>query len=150
MCRGLPKLKHVEPLSQLLFRLACMSLNVFAPIFGTLFKSSGQMGNWLCVLWKEMNARGLQPCPATFGCLAEGLVINGQPDEILKLICSHADAKELRSFINTVSYATVLSGFAMAEHDKDASMSACQSASCWLCDTRHLVSAVCSTFKLGW
>ena len=66
-----------------------------------------------------MNARGLRPCPATFGCLAEGLVLNGQPDEALKLICSHTDAEELRSFINTVSYATVLSGFAMAEHDKE-------------------------------
>ena len=150
--RGLPRLKHVEPLSQLLYRLSCISSNVFAPIFGTLFKSSGQMGgvDWLCVLWKEMNAHGLRPCPATFGCMAEGLVINGQPDEALKLICSHADSEVLRSFLNTVSYATVLSCFAMAEHDKEASMSVCQSASCWLCDTRHLVSAVCSTFKLGW
>ena len=33
-----------------------------------------QMGSvdWVCVLWKEMNARGLRPGPATFGCMAEG------------------------------------------------------------------------------
>ena len=42
--RNLPRLKHIEPLSHLLYRLSCMSSNVFAPIFETLFKSSGQMG----------------------------------------------------------------------------------------------------------
>ena len=149
--RGLPRLKHVEPLSQLLYPLSCMSSNVSAPIFETIIKSSGQLGgvDWVCVLWKEMNARGLRPGPATFGCMAEGLVMNGQPDEALKLICSHADSEEFRPFINTVTYATVLSGFALAEHDKEASMSAYRSASCWLCDTRHLVSAICSTFKFG-
>ena len=31
------------------------------------------------------------------------LVINGQPDEALKLICSHAVFEKLWSFINTVS-----------------------------------------------
>ena len=119
--RGLPRLKHVEPLSQLLNRLSCMSSNVSAPIFGTMIKSSGQMGgvDWVCDLWKEMNARGLQPSPATFGCMAEGLVMNGQPDEALELICSHADSEELRPFISTVTYTTVLSGFAMAEHAKE-------------------------------
>ena len=140
--RGLPSLKHVEPLSQLLYRLSCMSSNDSAPIFGTMINSSGEMGgvDWVCVLWKEMNARRLGPGPATFDCMAEGLVMNGQPVEALKLMCSHADSEELRPFINTVTYATVLSGFAMAEHGKEANM---------LCE-RHLVSAVCSTFKFGW
>ena len=79
-----------------------------------MIKSSGQMGNWLRVPWKELNARGLRPGPATFDCI-------GQPDESLKLIFSHADSEELRPFINTVTYTTVLSGFATTEHDKEAS-----------------------------
>ena len=74
----------------------------------------------------------MRPGPPTFGCMDQGLVMNRQPDEALKLICSHADSEEFRPFINTVTYATVLSGFALAEHDKEASMSACRSASCWL------------------
>ena len=103
MCRDLPRLKLVESLSQLLHRLSCMTSIVSAPLFGTMIKSSGQLVGvgWLCVLWKEMNARGLRPGPATFGCIAEILVMNGQPDESLKLIYSHADSEELRSFSST-------------------------------------------------
>ena len=58
--------------------------------------------------------------------------MNGQPDEYLKLFFSPADFEELWSFINTMPYTTALSGFAMTEHDKEASVSACQSASCWV------------------
>ena len=92
--RSLPRLKHVEPLSQLLNSLCCMSSKGSAPMFGTMIKSSGQMWgvDWVCDLWKMMNARGLQPGPATFGCMIEGLVMNGQPDEALRLICGHADS----------------------------------------------------------
>ena len=67
-----------------------------------------------------MYARGLRPGPATLACIAEGLVLNGHPDEALKLIYSHVDSEELRPFINTVTYTTVLSGFVMGEHAKCA------------------------------
>ena len=95
--RGLPKLKHVEPLSQLLNRLSCMTSNDFAPLVGSVIKSSGHLGGmgWACVLWKQLNARALRPGPATCGCIAEGLVMNGQPDEALKLSYSHSDSEEL-------------------------------------------------------
>ena len=127
-------MKHVESLSQLLHRLFCITSIVSAPLFGTMIKSSGQMFGVgeLCVLRKELSARRLRPRPATFGCIAESLVMNGQPDDSLKLIFSPADSEELWSFINTVTYTTALSGFAMTEHDKEASMSACQSAACWV------------------
>ena len=96
---------------------------------------------------EELNARGLRPGSPTFGSMAEGLVMNRQPDEALKLICSHADSEELRPFINTVTYATVLSGFALAEHDKEQ-LSAWwhrRFASIWLWSKGHLHSARCST-----
>ena len=129
--QGLPRLKHVEPLPQLLYSLSCTSSYVFALIFGTMIKSSGQGEVWAgYVFYGKVNARELRPGPATFRCNAEGLEMNGQPDEALKLVCSHANSEKLRPFINTVTYTTVLSGFAMAEHDKDVSLSACQSASC--------------------
>ena len=34
----------------------------------------------------EVDARGLQPGPVTSECMAEALVMNGQPDEALELI----------------------------------------------------------------
>ena len=59
------RLKHMEPLSQLLSRLPSMSSNVSAPIFQAMIKSFGQMGDVVRVreLWKQMSARGLQPGP---------------------------------------------------------------------------------------
>ena len=115
------RLEHIGPLSQVLNRLPCMSSNVSASTRGALIKSSGQLGDVdrFRELWKEMNARGLQPGPATFGCMAKAPVMNGQPDEALELIRSHADSEETRPSINTVTYTTVLKGFAMAERAKE-------------------------------
>ena len=141
--RGLPRLKHVEPLPQLLYSLSCASSYVFAFIFGTMIKSSGQGEVWAgYVFCGKVNARGLRPCPATSGCMVEGLVINGQPDEALKLVCSHANSEKLRPFINTVSYATVFSGFAMAEH---------KSASSWFCVAHGILFQLSVLhLKFGW
>ena len=49
------RFKHMEPLSHLLNRLPCMSSNVSAPIFQTMIKSFGQMGDVDRVreLWKR-------------------------------------------------------------------------------------------------
>ena len=73
------RLEHVEPLPHVLNRLPCRSSNVSAPAFGDVIKSSGHLVDVDRVreLWKEMNARCLQPGPATFACMAEALVING-------------------------------------------------------------------------
>ena len=92
-----------------------MSSLVSAPIFGAMIKSYGQVGDVDRVreLWKQMTSRGLQPDPLTFGCMAEALLLNGQPDEALELIHSHANSEETRPCINTVTYTTVLKGFAM-------------------------------------
>ena len=65
-----------------------------------------------------MTARGLQPCPLTFGCKAEALVLGGQPDEALELIHSHANLEETMPCINTVAY-TDLKGFAMTKRAKE-------------------------------
>ena len=75
------RLQHMKPLSQLLNRLPCMSSNVSAPIFGAMIKSFGQIKEMDRVreLWKQMTARGLQPDPVIFGCIAEALAMNGQP-----------------------------------------------------------------------
>ena len=115
------RLQHMKPLSQLLNRLPCMSSNVSAPIFGAMIKSFGQIREVDRVreLWKQMTARGLQRGPVTFGCMAEALAINGQPDEAMELIHIHADSEETRNFINIVTYATILKGFAMARRAKD-------------------------------
>ena len=101
--------KHMEPLSQLLYWLPRMSSNVSAPIFGVMIRSFGQMGDVDQVreLWKQMTARGLQP-GLTFGCMAEALALNGQPDEALELIHSHANSEEARPCINPVTYTTDL------------------------------------------
>ena len=90
-----------------------MSSNVSAPIFGAVIKSFGQKGDVDRVreLWKQMTAWGLQPGPVTFGCMAEALVMNRQPDESLELIHSHANSEATRPCINTVTYTTDLKGF---------------------------------------
>ena len=94
-----------------------MSSLVSAPIFGAMIKSCGQTGDVDRVreLLKQMSARGLQPDPLTFGCMAKALLLNGQPDEALELIHSHANSEKTRPCINTVTYTTVLKGFAMAK-----------------------------------
>ena len=115
------RFKHMDPLSQLLNRLPCMSSNVSAPIFQAMVKSFGQMGDVDRVreLWKQMTARGLQPGPLTFGCMAEALVMYGQPDEALELIHSHANSEETRPCINTLTYTTDLKGFTKAKRAKE-------------------------------
>ena len=98
-----------------------MSSIVSAPIFGAMIKSFGQKGDVDRVreLWKQMTARGMQPGPVTFGCMAEALMMYGQPDEALELIHIHADSEETRPSIDTVICTTVLKGFAMARRSKD-------------------------------
>ena len=100
----------MEPLSQLLCQLLRMSSNVSAPIFGVMIKSFGQMGDVDRVreLWKQVTGRGLQPGPLTFGCMVEALALNGQPDEALELIHTHANSEEARPSINLFTYTTVL------------------------------------------
>ena len=51
-------------------------------------------------LWKEMNARGLQSSPASFGCMTVALVVIIElVDEALELPHSHADSEITRAFI---------------------------------------------------
>ena len=85
------KLEDVEPLSQLLNLLPCMLSNVSAPTFGAMIKSSGHLNDVdrVSELGKEMNARGLQPAPATFGYMAVALVMTVETDEALELIRNH-------------------------------------------------------------
>ena len=99
---------------QLLSRLPCRRSS---PRPSLEIKSFGLMGDVDRVreLWKQMTSRGLQPDPLTFGCMAEALLLNGQPDEALELIHSHANSEETRPCISTVTYTTVLKGFAMAK-----------------------------------
>ena len=52
--------------------------------------------------WKQLTARGLQPGPLPFGCMAEALALGGQPDEALELIHSHANSEEAKPCINPV------------------------------------------------
>ena len=107
----------MEPLSQLLNRLPCCHRTSPRPSF----KSFGQMGDVDRVreVWKQMTACGLQPGPLTFGCMAEALVMYGQPVEALELIHSHANSEETRPCSNTVTYTTDLKGFTMAKRTKD-------------------------------
>ena len=59
-------------------------------------------------LSKQITARGLQPGPVTFGCMAEALAMNEQPDEAMEFIHIHADSEETKNFINTFIYTTIL------------------------------------------
>jgi len=115
------RLKHVEPLMQLLTRLPDLPSTISAPCFGAMIKSLGQVGELERVrdLWRQMFARGLHPGQVTFGCMAEALVMNGQPDEALKLIHDHVDSEDTGHCINTVIYTSVLKGFAMARRVKE-------------------------------
>ena len=68
---------------------------------------------------------GLQPGPVTFGCMAEALAMNGQPDEAIEFIHIHADSEETKNFINTVTHTTILKGIAMARRAKGV-LSTCE------------------------
>ena len=100
------RLKHMEPLSQLLSRLPSMSSIVSAPIFRAMIKSFGQKGDVVGV--RETR-------------YGEARVMNGQPDEALELIHIHAVSEETRPSINIVIFTTVLKRFAMARRSKDFS-----------------------------
>ena len=57
--------------------------------------------------------------------MAEALAMNGQPDEAIEFVHIHADSEETKNFINTVTYTTILKGFAMARRAKGV-LSTCE------------------------
>ena len=101
------RLVHTESLSPLVNGLPCRSSNVSAPTFGALLKTSGQSGGVDRVReqWKEMNDR---VCSRALRLSIRGFVMDGQPDEVLELIRSHAGSEVTRPSIISVTYTTVL------------------------------------------
>jgi len=94
---------------------------IYAPTYGTMIKAYGQAGNLeqVWALWLEMLAQQVTPTAITLGCMVEALVMNRCPEDAWQLTNEVWQNEELRPFVNTVIYSTILKGFAMArQHDK--------------------------------
>merc|ERR1719221_477383 len=94
---------------------------IYAPTYGTMIKAYGQAGRLDHVwdLWLEMTAQRVTPTAITLGCMVEALVMNRCPEDAWKLTNDVWQNEELRPFVNTGIYSTILKGFAMArQHDK--------------------------------
>jgi len=94
---------------------------IYAPTYGTMIKAYGQAGNLeqVWALWMEMIAQQVTPTAITLGCMVEALVMNRCPEDAWQLTDQVWQNDELRPFVNTVIYSTIIKGFAMArQHDK--------------------------------
>jgi len=94
---------------------------IYAPTYGTMIKAYGQAGklDQVWSLWQEMIAQQVTPTAITLGCMVEALVMNRCPEDAWNLTNDVWQNEELRPFVNTVIYSTILKGFAMARlHDK--------------------------------
>jgi len=85
-----------------------------APAYGSMIKAYGQVGDIVRVrgLWQDMEKEDVMPTSITLGCMIEALVANDCPDEALDLIHRQLECEERRGCINTISYSTVIKGFA--------------------------------------
>merc|ERR1719410_3279732 len=85
-----------------------------APLYGSMIKAFGQARNLeqVRLLWNDMNARGIEPSAVTLGCMVEALVVNGEMDEAWELVQETWQKEHLRQLINTVTYSSLLKGFA--------------------------------------
>lgn len=107
---------HLKLLSELLERntRSGRSMVLTAPMYGSMIKAFGQARNiprvW--ALWHDMAARKVQPTAITLGCMMEALVTNRCVEEAWQLLHETWEDEDRRHLVNTVTYTTLLKGFA--------------------------------------
>jgi len=88
-----------------------------SPMYGSIIKAFGQARDvdqvWLT--WKEMRRCEVQPSAITLGCMVEALVACGSADGAWQLIQDVWEDEAQRPLLNTVTYTTILKGFAMSK-----------------------------------
>merc|ERR1719159_1371557 len=91
------------------------SLSLTAPTYGSMIKAYGQSRDVERIwdLWREMASRGVKPTAITLGCMVDALVMNKMVDDAWTLVHDLLDDKEMKTSVNTVTFSTVLKGFAM-------------------------------------
>eukprot|EP00413_Alexandrium_margalefii_P005432 CAMPEP_0204512444 /NCGR_PEP_ID=MMETSP0661-20131031/962_1 /ASSEMBLY_ACC=CAM_ASM_000606 /TAXON_ID=109239 /ORGANISM="Alexandrium margalefi, Strain AMGDE01CS-322" /LENGTH=399 /DNA_ID=CAMNT_0051517563 /DNA_START=23 /DNA_END=1218 /DNA_ORIENTATION=+ len=85
-----------------------------SPMYGSMIKAFGQARDVLRVwgLWHDMAARSVQPTAITLGCMMEALVANHHAEEAWQLLHEMWETESQRHLVNTVTYTTLLKGFA--------------------------------------
>jgi len=84
------------------------------PLYGSMIKAFGEAGNieHVRLMWRDMNTRGVEHSAVTLGCMVEALVMNGETDEAWLLIQEMWQSDCQRELVNTVTYSSLLKGFA--------------------------------------
>jgi pentatricopeptide repeat protein len=88
-----------------------------APTYGSMIKAYGHARDLTRVweLWERMIEHKVAPTSITLGCMVEALVANGCTSDAWKLIQKLSKDDSTRHLINTVSYSSLLKGFANAQ-----------------------------------
>uniref|UniRef100_A0A7S1SFE5 Pentacotripeptide-repeat region of PRORP domain-containing protein n=1 Tax=Alexandrium catenella TaxID=2925 RepID=A0A7S1SFE5_ALECA len=85
-----------------------------SPMYGSMIKSFGQARDvprvW--ALWHDMAARKVQASAITLGCMMEALVSNGHAEDAWQLLRETWEDEGQRHLVNTVTYTTLIKGFA--------------------------------------
>jgi len=101
------------------------SVILAAPTYGAMMKAHGKAKDVKRVkdLWAEMLHLGVKPTAITLGCMVEALVANWCTADAWKLVQQMRNDEETRPLVNTVTYSTIIKGFANAkECDKVMSL----------------------------
>jgi len=111
------RLHRLDLLSKVMkkFESSGRSLCLTAPTYGSMIKAYGQSKDVERIwdLWREMGTRGVKPTAITLGCMVDALVMNNRVDEAWSLVHELLEDEEMKSFVNTVIFSTVLKGFAI-------------------------------------
>jgi pentatricopeptide repeat protein len=93
-------------------------LLLFAPAYGSLIKFFGKANDVTRIweVWREMQNHGVKPSAVTLGCMTEALVANHCSMDAWKLVRSAWKDEDQRPLVNTVTYSTLLKGFAHDPH----------------------------------
>merc|ERR1719329_1089253 len=101
------------------------SIILAAPTYGAMMKAHGKAKDVKRVkdLWVEMQHLGVKPTAITLGCMVEALVANWCTADAWKLVQQMRNDEDTRPLVNTVTYSTIIKGFANAkECDKVMSL----------------------------
>eukprot|EP00411_Alexandrium_monilatum_P101980 CAMPEP_0175773814 /NCGR_PEP_ID=MMETSP0097-20121207/73282_1 /TAXON_ID=311494 /ORGANISM="Alexandrium monilatum, Strain CCMP3105" /LENGTH=875 /DNA_ID=CAMNT_0017084257 /DNA_START=79 /DNA_END=2706 /DNA_ORIENTATION=+ len=110
------KTGHLDLLSRLLDRSlrSGHSMALSSPMYGSMIKAFGQARNVPRIwgLWHDMASKKVQPTAITLGCMMEALVANHHAEEAWQLLHETWESEGQRHLVNTVTYTTLLKGFA--------------------------------------
>jgi len=93
---------------------------ISSPSYGSMIKAYGQAGDVQTVkhLWSKHRQDTVQLTSITLGCMVEALVANGLSQDAWATVGELWEDPEQRTLVNTVTYSTIVKGFAMSrQHD---------------------------------